>query len=160
MTHIHEISFEPAWFLVENIELLPKGRVLDVAMGNGRNAIYLAKIGFEVEGIDISPEAVDSALESARKVGVTLRAQVANLEGNYSIKKGAYDVIICFNYLQRSLIPQRLNDGLALHFFDHGEGGGDGQGLAAEGPGKKYFFHFGHDVGAAQNGGNRHAVAH
>ncbi len=48
---------------------------------------------------------------AARKVGVTVRAQVANLEGNYSIKKGAYDVIICFNYLQRSLIPQ-IKDGL------------------------------------------------
>ncbi len=35
MTDIHENSFEPAQFLVENIELLPKGRVLDVAVGSG-----------------------------------------------------------------------------------------------------------------------------
>ena len=109
--HIHESSFEPAPFLVENVDLLPKGRVLDVAMGAGRNAIYLAKMGFEVEGIDISPEAVNIALESAQEVGVTIKAQVADLESNYSIEKGAYDVIICFNYLQRSLIPQ-IKDGL------------------------------------------------
>ena len=111
MTHFHERGFEPAQFLVDNIELLPKGRVLDVAMGAGQNAIYLAKMGFEVEGVDISPEAVSSALELARKSGVNIRAQVADLEKEYHIEKGAYNVIICFNYLQRSLIPQ-IKDGL------------------------------------------------
>jgi tellurite methyltransferase len=109
MTHFNDL--EPAQFLVENIELLPKGRALDVAMGGGRNAIYLARMGFEVEGVDLSAEAVRSALESARRVGVTIRAQIADLEGDYCIKEDAYDVIVCFNYLQRSLIPQ-IKDGL------------------------------------------------
>ncbi len=54
MNHTHESAFEPALFLVENIKLLPKGRVLDIAMGAGRNAIYLAKLGFDVEGVEIS----------------------------------------------------------------------------------------------------------
>jgi 2-polyprenyl-3-methyl-5-hydroxy-6-metoxy-1,4-benzoquinol methylase len=80
-------------------------------MGAGQNAIYLAKMGFEVEGVDISPEAVSSALELARNSLVNLTAQVADLERNYNIEKGAYEVIICFNYLQRSLIPQ-IKDGL------------------------------------------------
>ncbi len=111
MTHIHKSDFEPAPFLVENIRLLPEGRALDVAMGTGRNAIYLAKMGFDVDAVDISPEAVNAALESARKAGVAIRARVANLKGDYSVEKSAYDVIICFNYLQRSLIPQ-IRDGL------------------------------------------------
>jgi len=111
MTDIHENSFEPAQFLVQNVELLPKGRVLDVAMGSGRNAIYLARLGFDVKGVDMSPEAVNIALELARKAGVTIKAQVADLETGYSIEKDTYDVIICFNYLQRSLIPQ-IKDGL------------------------------------------------
>ena len=106
MTGIHENNFEPAQFLVENVELLPKGRVLDVAMGSGRNAIYLAKMGFDVQGVDISPEAVNTALELAKKAGVTIKAQVADLEKGFHITEEAYDVIICFNYLQRSLIPQ------------------------------------------------------
>jgi len=109
MADTHESYFEPAQFLVENIELLPKGLALDIAMGAGRNAIYLAKMGFEVEGIDISPEAVSIAIESAKKVGVVIKAQVADLEKDFYIKAEAYDVIICFNYLQRSLIPEMKN---------------------------------------------------
>ncbi len=111
MTHIHESSIEPALFLVENIGLLPKGQVLDIAMGSGRNAIYLAKMGFHVEGVDISSGAVSNALESAQKAGVTLNAQTIDLESEYQIRKNAYNVIICFSYLQRSLIPQ-IKDGL------------------------------------------------
>jgi len=77
-----------------------------VAMGRGRNAVYLAGMGFEVEGIDLSTEAVRNALEWARRSGVNIKTQVTDLEGNYHIEKGVYDVIICFNYLYRSLIPQ------------------------------------------------------
>ena len=109
MPHCHENIFEPARFLRDNIMLLPKGRALDVAMGKGSNAVFLARMGYEVEGVDISPEAVSHALEEARKAEVTIKAQVADLEGEYVIRKGSYDVIICFRYLQRSLIPQIKN---------------------------------------------------
>jgi tellurite methyltransferase len=111
MPHFHENTFEPAKFLRDNIMLLPKGRAIDVAMGNGRNAVFLAKMGFAVEGVDISPDAVKTALEAARDAGVAIKADVANLEGDYRIKASAYDVIICFRYLQRSLIPQ-IKEGL------------------------------------------------
>ncbi len=111
MIDIHGSGLEPARLLVENVELLPKGRALDVAMGAGQNAIFLAKMGFDVEGVDISAEAVNTALSSARNAGVTIRVQIADLEDNYHVEKGIYDVIICFNYLQRSLIPQ-IKDGL------------------------------------------------
>lgn len=91
---------------MENMSLLPRGRVLDVAMGAGRNSVYLAKMGFSVEGVDISPEAVSEALALAHKEGVSITAEVADLERTYKIKPNTYEVIICFNYLQRSLIPQ------------------------------------------------------
>jgi len=97
---------EPASFLVENLPLLPKGRVLDVAMGAGRNTIYLARMGFDVDGVDISSESVDSAREAAARAGVIIKAEVADLEKGYRIGTGTYDAIICFNYLQRSLVPQ------------------------------------------------------
>jgi tellurite methyltransferase len=113
MNHQNDQNLGPARFLEENLELLPKGRALDVAMGSGRNAIYLAKNGFEVEGIDISSDAVRVALERARSAGVTLKARVADLERDYLIERGAYHVILCFNYLQRSLIPQ-IKEGLRV----------------------------------------------
>jgi len=111
MTDFHENILKPAQFLVENVNLLPKGQVLDVAMGTGENAVYLAGMGFKVEGVDISAEAVNTALELARKSGVNLKAELADLENNYRIRKSSYDVIICFKYLQRSLI-QQIKDGL------------------------------------------------
>ena len=106
-------SKEPSQFLVENINLLPKGRALDLAMGSGRNSIYLAKRGFEVEGVDLSPEAVSEAIKGAEKARVTIKAHIVNLEKDFHIKSGAYDLIICFNYLQRSL-TQQIKDGLRV----------------------------------------------
>jgi tellurite methyltransferase len=106
MTPDHDNALEPAEFLVENRGLLPAGRVLDVAAGNGRNAIYLAGLGFEVEGIDRSAESVAAALAAARQAGVTISMRIADLEVGRPIAPDAYDVIICFNYLQRSLVPQ------------------------------------------------------
>ena len=109
--HCHESILKPTQFLLKNTEILPKGRVLDLAMGMGRNAVYLAGMGFQVEGIDISPKAVKEALELAQKSGIHIDARVADLERHYHVEKGVYDVIICFNYLQRSLIRQ-IKDGL------------------------------------------------
>jgi len=111
MCPAHDHNLEPATFLVENFELLTMGRVLDVAMGFGRNAVFLAEMGFEVEGVDISPEAVENALKLAQDSGVTINAETADLEGDYHIKRDHYDVIMCFNYLQRSLMPQ-IKEGL------------------------------------------------
>lgn len=108
MIHSHD-NLGPSPFLVENVALLPRGRALDIAMGNGRNAIYLARLGFAVEGVDISPEAISRAREYARSAGVTIRAQVTDLESDFHIPPGAYDAIICFYYLQRTLIPQIKN---------------------------------------------------
>ncbi len=107
----HDHDGGPAPFLVENVELLPHGRVLDIAMGSGRNAIYLAGLGFAVEGVDISEEKIRAAEAGAREEGVTVTARVADLEKGYTIAPQAYDVIICFRYLQRSLIPA-IKDGL------------------------------------------------
>lgn len=100
-----------ARFLVDNITLLPRGRALDVAMGNGRNTVYLAQTGFDVEGVDIEAERIGNALALAKRKGVSIKARVANLEADYHIEKKAYDVIICINYLYRPLI-QQIKDGL------------------------------------------------
>jgi tellurite methyltransferase len=104
-----DASGRPAQFLVENIDLLTRGRTLDVAMGAGRNAIYLAREGFQVEGVDISSEAVKEALSSAREAGVSIQIRMEDLEKIPYFEEEAYDLVICFNYLQRSLLPEMKN---------------------------------------------------
>lgn len=112
----HDHNNDPSEFLVENIHLLKRGRALDIAMGAGRNAVYLARMGFTVEGVDISKEAVEEARNLAREQGVSITAIEGDLEKDYRIEENAYDLIICFNYLQRSLIPQ-IKAGLKMGGF-------------------------------------------
>jgi len=45
---------EPNPFLKKYIHLLPKGKALDIASGEGRNTVFLAQQGFEVDAVDIS----------------------------------------------------------------------------------------------------------
>ena len=100
--HRHKIT--PAPFLVDNFHLLPKGLALDVAMGAGRNAIFLATRGFDVDGVDVDPQAVTQARASARRLGAPIRAVVANLEdGTWQIPAETYDTILVFSYLHRPL---------------------------------------------------------
>ena len=109
ITNFDDTRHQPAQFLVENIDLLPHGRALDVAMGSGRNAIYLAKMGFKVEGVDTSREAIEEALALARQEGVCIQTRLEDLEKIPYLEEEAYDLVICFNYLQRSLMPQMKN---------------------------------------------------
>lgn len=83
--HIH--SKNPSQFLIDNIDLLPQGSVLDVAMGSGRNSVYMASMGFQVEGIDISEEAIDAAKKLAHDNNVKINAHIVNLERETFIKK-------------------------------------------------------------------------
>jgi tellurite methyltransferase len=108
----HEHPIGPATFLVRNFDLLPKGLALDLAMGEGRNAIYLASRGFDVDGVDVNPDAVARARVSARKLGAPFRAVVGNVEdGTYIIPIDAYDVILVLHYLHRPLFRD-IRDGL------------------------------------------------
>ncbi len=100
----HRFGIAPSSFLVENFALLPRGLALDVAMGEGRNAIYLATRGFDVDGVDVDPTAVARARANARRLGAPIRAVVGNVEdGTYIIPMEQYDVILVFNFLHRPL---------------------------------------------------------
>jgi len=74
-------------------------------MGGGRNAVFLASRGFHVDGIDISQDAIEDAVNLAQKKQVEISTHLGDLENDFFIKEEYYDVIICFNFLQRSLIP-------------------------------------------------------
>lgn len=96
---------DPIVFLKDHIDLLPKGKALDLAMGEGRNGVFLATQGFEVTGVDISEEGLKKAKALGSEKGVTLTTVVADLE-SYTIPPDTYDVIICTYFLQRDLYPK------------------------------------------------------
>jgi rhodanese-related sulfurtransferase len=108
----HRLGLAPSSFLVENFALLPRGLALDLCMGEGRNAIYLATRGFDVDGVDARADRVARARVAARKLGAPIRAIVGNAEdGTYIIPLESYDVIVVFNYLHRPLF-QDIREGL------------------------------------------------
>ena len=83
----------PTQFLVDMVPRLQKGKVLDVAMGEGSNACYLAQKGFEVKGFDISKTAVERAKSLSKEMNLTIDAQSADLD-LYIMGLMEYDTII------------------------------------------------------------------
>ncbi len=63
----------PSTFLIEATKGLEPGKALDVGMGQGRNAVYLAQQGWDVTGFDISQKALDASHLNAEKAGVHIK---------------------------------------------------------------------------------------
>ena len=95
----------PSRFLVEQIDRLPRGKALDLATGSGRNAVFLALNGYEVDAIDYSGVAVGQLQSFVNQQSLTVTVKQEDLT-TYRIPDSTYDLIINFNYLERSLIPQ------------------------------------------------------
>ncbi|MGP0565986.1 class I SAM-dependent methyltransferase [Nitrospina sp. 32_T5] len=96
---------QPVPFLKNNVGLLPKGKALDIAMGEGRNGVFLATQGFDVEGWDISPVGLEKARHLAKEHNVSIQTEVVDLE-SAELPKNEYDVILMMYYMQRNLFPQ------------------------------------------------------
>ena len=71
---------EPSMLLRNHVEALRKGKALDVAMGEGRNTVFLAKNGFAAEGVDCSSVAVEKAKRLASESGADIDAKTQNLD--------------------------------------------------------------------------------
>ena len=104
-TEVYLFGEQPVPFLVENSHLLPKGKVVDIAMGEGRNGVYLATQGFDVLGLDISEKGLEKAHNLAKKNNTSIETKVVDLE-NYQLQPNSYDVILCTYYMDRSLYKQ------------------------------------------------------
>jgi tellurite methyltransferase len=99
----------PAHWLVEHRDLLCElraarddARAIDVACGDGRNARYLAELGFAVAAVDVSDVAIAALRAAAAETGLAVQARVLDLE-HEPPAQGAYDVVVCMSYLQRDL---------------------------------------------------------
>jgi tellurite methyltransferase len=96
---------KPMPFVVQSVPLVRKGRALVLAMEEGSNAIYLAKQGFQVTGVDFSDEAIRRAKRFAKKSGVKLDAVNADLN-NYNIEPEAYDLIVAVDFYRSRLVGE------------------------------------------------------
>lgn len=96
---------EPVPYLREHLDELPRGTALDLAMGEGRNAVFLAQNGFSVTGIEKSATGISKARARAQEAGVQLNLIEADLE-DYTVPTEQFDAVLCFFYLQRDLFPQ------------------------------------------------------
>ena len=92
-------------FLRKNIHLLPRGKALDIAAGEGRNAVTMALYGYDVDAVDVSPVGLKKARMLAREMGVRIHTFVADLD-TFEIERERYDLIANFYYLSRKLIPK------------------------------------------------------
>ena len=79
------------------------GTALDIACGRGRNALFLAERGWAVEAIDISDVALQETKKRAEGKGLSLSVRQADLD-YCELAEAAYDLVINFDFLQRSLI--------------------------------------------------------
>lgn len=70
---------EPNTFLAENVAKLPKGKVLCLADGEGRNSVFLAKLGYAVTAVDSSIEGIKKARKLAKQNQVEVTYICADL---------------------------------------------------------------------------------
>ena len=86
-------NVEPNAFLVEMVKGRKAGKALDVGMGQGRNAIWLARQGWDVTGFDPAERAVAQARETARKLGVSIATEVKGSE-TFAFGEARWDLIV------------------------------------------------------------------
>ena len=89
-----EGQFRPNRFVVDVIKSLPPGKVLDIMMGQGRNALFLAQEGWDVTGFDFSDVAVDQARQAAHAMGLRLNAVLAG-GAAFDYGEEQWDLVIC-----------------------------------------------------------------
>ncbi len=89
----------PKPFVVEMARGLKPGRALDLACGDGRNAIWLADLGWQVTGVDRAPTVEHAGVEVV----------TADLEKHeFAIAESSWDLIVVSYYLQPDLFPHIL----------------------------------------------------
>jgi SAM-dependent methyltransferase len=84
---------EPLKHVRNAVRNLNPGKALDVAMGNGRHAIFLATLGWDATGYDFSSESVHAALALAANAGVTITAVQATHD-TFDFGESLWDLII------------------------------------------------------------------
>ena len=101
-------SAGPNQFVVSEVEGMAPGRALDVACGEGRNALWLAEQGWDVTALDYSPVAIQKGEARSREVATKIDWRVADATTDI---EGTYDLIL---YLYLHLSREQTTASLAL----------------------------------------------
>lgn len=89
----------PNQFLVREVDGLAPGRALDLACGEGRNAIWLASQGWQATGVDFSPVGIDKARALAGAMSGPASASIAFEVGDATTWTGpgeGFDLVVIF----------------------------------------------------------------
>jgi SAM-dependent methyltransferase len=122
---------QPTQLLLETIETLPAGNAVDLACGTGRNAIFLAELGWTVTALDGSTTAIAKLKQRASERALAVKADVCDLTNpDFTLPDQVFDLVLIAYYLQRDLFakigPALRPGGIAcviVHTPDPGEEG-------------------------------------
>lgn len=87
-------GLNPNGNLVQFLSLIPKGKILDIGAGEGRNALFLAKHGFKVLCLDVSEVASEKCKKLAEKLGVSIDYKIGDIQ-DFSSASCKFSCIIC-----------------------------------------------------------------
>jgi len=102
-------------FLAETVKGRKPGTALDVGMGQGRNSLFLAALGWQVTGFDISDVGVKQAQAEAQKRDLKIDARVGDVD-KFDYGKNKWDLVVglyMHEYLTRNAakVVQSLKPG-------------------------------------------------
>jgi SAM-dependent methyltransferase len=110
--------------LEDAVRKIRPGKALDVTMGQGRNAVFLALRGWDVTGFDVSEEALSLAGDAARRSGVSIHAAQSTSEAfDYGVNR--WDLLLlsyAWALVSDSAFAARLKQSLrngGLVVFEH-----------------------------------------
>lgn len=107
-TEDYAYGTEPNDFLRETVDAMPRGTVLSLAEGEGRNAVWLAQQGYEVSSVEQSERGVAKTLRLALQRGVVVNAQRGDL-AEFHIEPNSWDLIVSIYAHTPSALRRRLH---------------------------------------------------
>lgn len=122
-------------FLARTVSGLKPGRALDVAMGQGRNTVFLATQGWEVTGYDIADTGLEAARGAAEKAGVRIKTVHASHD-DFDFGREQWDLIVMTYALadmENAAFLRRIKDSLkpgGIVLVEQMNAGGTGKGPA------------------------------
>jgi 2-polyprenyl-3-methyl-5-hydroxy-6-metoxy-1,4-benzoquinol methylase len=99
---------EPNGFLVEAAQQFPKGKVLCIAEGEGRNSVYLASLGLDVTAWDYAPAGLEKTKKLADEKGVVVKTELQDL-ADVLWEEEQWDAIVhIFGHFPKNVMDRTL----------------------------------------------------